>query len=96
MDAIKTEFLEQMLKTGRAYPHEIRSIADELIQRRDGNDPTKASHDDYTDYFVVKVPRIAARVAPRVDLVLATDSLGRGEHAVLERNRGVYVIARLV
>lgn len=53
MDVIREDFLREMLKTGRAYPHEVKSIADELLRLRkpaaDGYDPVQ--------YIKVYIPR---------------------------------------
>lgn len=49
MDLIRDEFLLQMLKTGKAYGHEIRSIAEELIKRRNGERVEEEEEDLNTD-----------------------------------------------
>lgn len=40
MDIMRKEALDEMVRNGRAYRHEIQSIAHELLERRAGRDPT--------------------------------------------------------
>lgn len=54
MDLIPTKFLEAM-KNGRAHPHEIRSMAAELIKRRDGKDVVQGDEDT----LLIKIPHAA-------------------------------------
>lgn len=51
MDLMRKEVLDEMVRNGRAYRHEIQSIAHELLERRAGRDPTAF------DGMTILVPR---------------------------------------
>lgn len=44
MDLIPDKFLEEMKKSGRGHLHEVRSMADELLRRRAGEDVRNNAH----------------------------------------------------
>jgi len=52
MDIIRREVLEEMVRNGHGYRHEVKSVAEELLARRRGEDPAEF------DGIIVRVPRI--------------------------------------
>ncbi len=51
MDIIRDEVLREMVRDGRAYQHEVKSVADELLRRR-GDNP-----DFNFDGMIIRVPK---------------------------------------
>jgi hypothetical protein len=74
MDLMREEFLQQMLKNGRAYPHEVRSIAEELLRRRAGED-VKEKQDVTSD--VLRIEITGLELANAVYVLPSSGAIGR-------------------